>query len=93
MFGEEAICSRFEAAHKDHLEEGSIFKLNQKILLFLKWDLQISERQEKCMFSGMSSQTSACFSFAWFSLFDISFLTLPDMVIGLLLTFFTQWRK
>lgn len=35
------------------------------------------------MFSGMSSQTSARLSFAWFSLFDTNFVTLPDLVIGL----------
>ena len=67
--------------------------LSQKILLFLQWDLQISGREEKCVFSGMGYQTNACLSFTWFSLFDISFLTLPDLVIGLLLTFFTQWRR
>lgn len=27
VFGEEAVCSSFEAVHKDHLEGGSIFKL------------------------------------------------------------------
>lgn len=47
MFVEGTGCSSVEAVHKDHLGGGSIFKQNQKMLLFHKGDLQILESQKK----------------------------------------------
>lgn len=60
MFGEEALCSSFECT-KAIWKEVAIFKVNQKTLMFLNLDLQISERQEKSVFSGPGSQISAAF--------------------------------
>lgn len=78
MFGEEAVCSSFKAVHKEHLERGNILKPEN-----------VTVSQEICRFR--KDRRSVC-SLAWpprtwecFSLLDISFLPLPDWVIGLLL--------
>lgn len=69
--------------HKDHLGGGSIFKLNQK--MFLKGDLQIWKVRRMCFcWCGPPEQ---CLLFFHLVFFLPLFLTLPNLVMSLLLTF------
>lgn len=60
VFGEEAVCSSFEAVHKDHLEGGSIFKPENITVFSSTISRFLKDRRNVCFLGCAPRQVHAC---------------------------------